>query len=184
MNFFVFNDNRIDVNEPEILLVKEFKILWDRDTTKFKTKVYRELTYIWLALDWKSIYSEYNELERHEESLKDSKLTKEEFDDEDFRAACRKYREIQENNLSIKCLYAAKNAMLKIIDYFNNIDPEERDTTTGKPIYKVKDIMSEMNTLSDLNETFKKLEYRVKKEKEIESALRGGETDGYQPNNC
>jgi len=28
----------------------------------------------------------------------------------------------------------------KFIDYFETADPLERDITTGKPIYKVKDI--------------------------------------------
>lgn len=184
MNVFTFdaNVNRINVDVSEILLVKEFKTLWDRDTSKMKDRVHREFTYIWLALDWKSIYSGYFEQDKHEEALIDSGLTQEEFDDPDFRAACRKYIEIQDENWSIKCLNAARNTMAKFIDYFNNVDPEKVDEATGKPIYKVKDIMAEITQLAKLNETLKELEYQVKKEKEVESALRGGEVDGYQPN--
>lgn len=183
MNIFTFNSetNRINVNEKEILLVKEFKDLWDRDKSKYKEKVYKELTYIWLAIDWKSPYSGYNDMEQHEEALRDSQLTQEEFDDPVFRAACRKYVKIQDENWSIKCLRAAQLTMSKFIDYFNNIDPEERDEQTGKPIYKVKDIMTEITQLSKLNESLKELEYQVKKEQEIETGIRGGESDGYQP---
>jgi len=57
-------------------------------------RAFREFTYIWLALSWKSIYSDYSEQERHEAALKDASLTEEEFNDPTFRAACRKFREI------------------------------------------------------------------------------------------
>ena len=56
MNVFIYDNenNRIEINEPEILLIKEFKALSDRDKTKNKSKLWRELTYIYLAIDWKS----------------------------------------------------------------------------------------------------------------------------------
>jgi len=28
----------------------------------------------------------------------------------------------------------------KFVDYFHNVDPQERDEMTGKPVWKVKDI--------------------------------------------
>ena len=36
MNVFIYDNenNRIEINEPEILLIKEFKALSDRDKTK------------------------------------------------------------------------------------------------------------------------------------------------------
>jgi hypothetical protein len=64
----------------------------DRDKTKHKDKATKELTYIYLAIDYKSIYSQYSELERHQEALNDSGLTEKEFNDPTFREACRKYR--------------------------------------------------------------------------------------------
>ena len=61
---FVFNNKQLEINEPEILLVKEFKALLNRD----KNRVMRELAYIYLAIDWKSPYNQYTEQERHEEA--------------------------------------------------------------------------------------------------------------------
>ena len=56
VKFFVYDNksNALTLNEPEILLVKEFKDLWDVDrnkcdedpTGKKRLKAYRELTYI------------------------------------------------------------------------------------------------------------------------------------------
>ena len=60
MNVFSYDNlnKQLEINEPEILLIKEFKALVDRDKTKRKDRVTRELTYIWLALDYKSLYSQ------------------------------------------------------------------------------------------------------------------------------
>lgn len=181
--------NRIELNVPEILLVREFAALWEEKrnitkedkTGKFKTRAFREFTYIWLALDWLSPYADYSEQERHQEALKDSELTQKEFDAPEFRAACRKYRALQEETRSIKMLKAAQNTVDKFIDYFNNIDPEERDLQTGKPIFKVKDIMAEISSLSKVNDELKVLENQVKKEMVENSTLRAGATDGYLP---
>jgi hypothetical protein len=46
---------------------------------------------MWLNFDRKSPYWQYSEHERHAEALADSGLTKEEFLDPDFQAACKKY---------------------------------------------------------------------------------------------
>ena len=81
MNVFTYDNvnNRIEINEPEILLIKEFKALSDRDKTKNKTRLWKELTYIYLAIDWKSLYNQYSEQERHQEALSDSGITETEF---------------------------------------------------------------------------------------------------------
>ena len=189
MKVFTFNIslNRVEINEPELLLIKEFATLFtlDRNKTKKdptgveKSRAFREFTYIWLMLDWLSPYSDYAEQERHRECLVDAELTEEEFDDPDFRAACRKYRELQDSNRSIKMLEAAQDVVDKFIDYFRNIDPEERDPVTFKPLYKVKDIMAEVKGLSELNDNLKTLELQVKKEQEADSDIRGGAVGGF-----
>ena len=140
---------------------------------KLGTQAFKEFTYIWLALDWLSPYADYAEQERHQEALKDAGLTQAEFDDPIFRAACRKYRALQEETRSIKMLKSAQNTVDKFIDYFNNIDPEERDLQTGRPIFKVKDIMAEISSLSKVNDELKALEGQVKKELVEDSSLRG-----------
>ena len=72
---FVFNsaDNVAEVNEPEVLLVREFAALWEPERNKCKEdptgknrlRAFRELTYIHLMLSFKSPYSDYTEQERH-----------------------------------------------------------------------------------------------------------------------
>ena len=191
MQIFQWNNvnGKIELNTPEILLIKEFSVLFDNNRNKCKLdptgtlhlRAMREFTYIWLMLDWQSIIADYLEADRNQEALKDSGLTKEEFDDPDFLAACRKYREIQDSNRAIRMLTAAQGTVDKFVDYFTNIDPEERDEVTNKPIYKVKDIMAEISNLSKVYDELKALESQVKKELAEKSTLRGGATDGFVP---
>lgn len=180
---------KVVIDKGEFLLIKEFGDLMDNTRNICKEDktgeqhllAYKEFTYIYLALDWDSCYSNYSEQERHQCSLKDSGLTEDQFNDPIFRAACRKYRELQESDRSIRVLQAARNTVDKFTDYFNNINPQERNEDTGKPIYKVKDIMAEVSNLDKVYDELKILEGRVKKEMEEESQLRGGATQGYTP---
>lgn len=181
--------NRVELNVPEILLVREFAELMKPERNKCEEdpsgllglRAFREFTYIWLAIAWDSIYADYTEQERHQEALRDASMTEEEFNNPEFRTACRKYKEIQNSNRSIKMLHAAQAMVDKFIDYFETADPLERDEQTGKPIYKVKDIQSEMKNLIDVHETMIQLEAQVKKQISETSTIRAGARNGYRP---
>lgn len=189
MKLFLFDSskNEVVINEPEVLLIREFAKLWNNERNKTKsdkkgekkTRAFREFTYIWLMLDWTSPYSEYAEQERHQEALKDANLTEEEWNDPDFRAACRKYRELQESSRSMKLIRSAQGMVDKITDYFETLDLQERDQITGKPIFKTKDVMAELTNVSDIVEQLKTLEYLYKKEQEESSELMGNAEKGW-----
>lgn len=181
--------NRVELNVPEILLVREFAELMKPERNKCEEdpsgslglRAFREFTYIWLAIAWDSIYADYTEQERHQEALRDASMTEEEFNDPEFRAACRKYKEIQNSNRSIKMLHAAQAMVDKFIDYFETADPLERDEQTGKPIYKVKDIQTELKNLTETHETLVQLEAQVKKHLEASSSYRGNVVEDFDP---
>lgn len=183
MNVFSYDNlnKQLEINEPEILLVREFKALLDRDKSKHKTRVTKELTYIFLALDYKSIYSQYTELERHQEALSDSGITEEEFNDPIFREACRKYRNLQDSHKSIKLLNAARIAADQFVEYFETIiNLNERDQN-GKPIFSAEKVMKEMAQLSKVHEQLTILESQVKQEMEVQSGTRANVEEGYDP---
>lgn len=191
-DIFLYNnlDNKIELNTPEILLIKEFaelinpkrNICKQDKTGKKALRAFREFTYIYLAICWKSPYSDYSEQERHQEALKDANMTEEEFNNPEFRAACRKFRELQESNRSIRMLQAAQNTVDNFIEYFNNVvDLAERDNN-NKPVFKTKDIISEISSLSKVSEELSILEGQVKKELMETTNIRGGAEDGFLPN--
>lgn len=185
MNVFSYNNlnKQLELNEPELLLVREFKALLDRDKTKHKDRATKELTYIYLAIDYKSPYSQYSELERHEEALSDSGVTETEFNDPIFREACRKYRTLQDSNKSIKLLNAARNAADQFVEYFETIiDLNERDQN-GKPVFSAEKVMKEMAQLSKVHEQLTLLEGQVKQELEVQTNTRANVEEGFDPGN-
>ena len=190
-DIFLYNSstNQIELNTPEILLVDEFKQLLDEKRNKckedpkgkFGLRAFREFTYIWLAIDWNSLYKDYSIPERHKEALKDGEITEEEWEDPTFRAACRKYRDLQNSSRAVKILNASRKAVDRITDYFNEINPMERDEETGKPIWKVKDIQSELSNIPKLLEELRAVEDLVKQEMIESNNNRGGVVQGYIP---
>lgn len=188
---FEYNNatGQVELNTPEILLVREFAALMDNERNKCsddrtgqqKLRAFREFTYIWLALDWRSMYADFTEYERHQEALKDSGITEEEFNDPTFRAACRKYKEILDSNRSIRMMKAALKAVDQFIEYFETIvDLNERDQQ-GKPIFKTKDVMAEIANLHKVHEELMILESQVKREITESTTVRAGAVDGFTP---
>ena len=181
MNLNVFDyDQRtgtVILNSADLALIDEFRNIIKRD----KERADREFTYIYLAIDWKSPYSNYSEQERHEAALKDAHITEEEWNDPLFRAACRKYRALQESNRYVRLLKSAELVTDKITDYFNNVDLEERNENTGAYVNKVSDIQKAMENAAKQIETLKMIESLVKKEITEQSQIRAGATEGFVP---
>ena len=189
MKFFVYDNvtGEIMLDDESILLVREFAALYDENRNKTKedksgkkrSRAFKEFKYIYLFFDWKSPYFIYSEQERNTEARLDSGLTDSEFDDPLFRSACRKYQEMQDSSQDLKLLRAAMSAVDKQIFYLENVDLQERDDVTGKPIFKSKDLISEIKGCRDLISTLRELESQVKKGIEIDNSLRGGVEAGF-----
>ena len=183
MKFFVYDNvnGNVSLEDTSILLIKEFEALIDDNrnksssdkTGKKRLRAFKEFKFIYLFFDWESPYFQYTEQDKHAEAMKDSGLSDEEFDDPKFRMACQKYDEIQNSSLDIKLLKAAMNAVDNQIFYLSNVDLQERDPITGKPIFKSKDLIAEIKGCKDLISSLRELQVQVKKGLEIESNIRG-----------
>lgn len=191
MNKFFNYDEKsgaVNLDDSTLLLTKEFAALFDLERNKCKEdptgikklRAFKEITYIYLAIDWKSLYSNYSNQEKHEAALKDSGLTEKEFNDPIFREACRKYVAIQDSNRYVRLLQAAQEVTDKIIDYFNNIDLTSTDDQ-GKPLIKITDIQKAMDQSVKQIESLKMIESLVKKELAEQSTIRGGAIEGFTP---
>lgn len=182
INLFKYDEleKQIRLDEAGMILIKEFETLFNRDDS-YKYRAFREFKYIYLMLDWRSPYADYSEQDRHKAAREDADLTEEEWQDLDFRAACRKYKTLQESALEWRLLQSAKKVINEFVIYFNSVDPSERDLVTGKPIFKVKDIQTEVSGLSKVMEELKVLEYQYKKQAEAPKANRAGIEEGFDP---
>lgn len=176
---------KVVINTPDVLLIKEFQDLWTNERNKCKDdktgdkrlRAFRELSYIYLAIDWRSPYQEWSERERHELALKDAQITTEEFADETFRAACRKYKSMQEASKIGSLLQSQLSLIERMRIYYDTMDFEERDQN-GKPIFKMKDIQGEVAAMAKTIEGIQALKELHKKEQEQETSLRGDHEAG------
>lgn len=192
MNLDVWDYNqstgRAQLINADLVLIKEFKDLLSPERNRCKEdpsglnhlRADREFTYIYLAICWKSPYSNYSEQERHQAALKDGEITEQEWEDPVFRAACRKYRALQESNRYIRLLQSAELVTDKIIDYFDNLDLNGIDDQ-GKPLVKVADVQKAMENSAKQIETLRQIEALVKKEVMEQSQIRGGAVEGFIP---
>ena len=146
IKFFAYDDskNQIIVNEPEIFLVKEFADLWTNErnackedpTGNKKLRGFRELVYIYMAIDWGAPGSKDTPANRVAQALEASNLTQEELEDPVFKAACKKYQELQDASSTVGPMiqmFRNKlheiNVFIKSIDYNERTDIKEVSTT-------------------------------------------------------
>lgn len=190
-DIFLYNNltKSLELNVHEILLVKEFEKLWDIERNKCgedptgqkRLRAWREFTYIWLFVDWKSPYQQYLEMEKHNAAMKDSGLTEEEWNDQDFRAAVRKYIEIKDSSRILSLIKTAFRTLEKMRVSLDNIDLEERDPINNKPIWKAKDVLNDIATIGMMNDKLKELELNYKKDQIASNTkLRGNVENGYK----
>lgn len=188
IKFFAYDSskNEIIINEPEILLVKEFADLWtnERNKTKddpdghLKTRGFRELIYIYMAIDWGAPGSKDTPENRRQQALEASRLTEEELEDPVFRAACKKYQELQDSSSTIgPMIQMFRNKLYEIKSFIESIDYNER-TDSGTPVFKVKDTFDTMQQLSKVMTSLKQLEAEYKEEQDEVSGLRGDTMPG------
>lgn len=185
MNIFIFENQKLTLNKEQILLIPEFAALWHADRNKIegdsrgleKKRAFREFTYIYLMYDWGSPYTNFSDRERHETAMSDSMLTKKQIDDPEFKAACKKYQDIQETRL-----YKLLRSSYKVVDelrlFYETVDLQERDID-GKPIFNATQVMASLNGLSKTLKSLEEVEEMVAKEREGEgSKLRGDAKPG------
>ena len=172
MQFFIFNNstNSLEIDEYSILLVKEFKDLWDQGrnkckedkTGKLRLRAFKELTYIYLVLDFKSPYFQYKEKEKHEAAIADSGMTEDMLKDETFLAAFRKYKEIQDSDPILSLIKTSLNTLFKLQIFLDNIDFEEDVDDEGRLLYKPKDIFDSITGIDRMRDQLMALEKKHK----------------------
>lgn len=182
MDFFVFDDvtNTLRINECPILLIKEFKTLWDKDRNKCKEdktgnerlRAFKEFTYIYLMLDFKSPYYKYLEQEKHEAAMSDSGLTDEDLKNPEFIDAYNKYQEILYSDPILSLIKTAYRTLYKTQVFLDSIDFTEIDDM-GKPLYKPKDVMLDISTIGKIREALNELEEKHKNSLSADSNVRG-----------
>lgn len=175
MKAFNYDKFQLTLNEPEILLVPEFKCLFERDKTKNKTKVFSEFTYIYLMLDWNSPFKEYSDVEREKESLISSGLTEKDIDTS-VVAAMNKYNEIKNSNRILRYIKSTWTLLDKLDEYCNTVDLTstiDEGPQRGRLIHSVRDARDTAKQMEELINKAKNLPNIFKEEMEDNIQVRG-----------
>lgn len=153
---------------PHIYNIKPFDRLLERQMGM------RVLSYIFLMVDYKSPYMQYDEEVRKEELVRDVLDGDESQVDELVEECIQKYSQLQETALS-RLLKASLSALHKMEEYFNTIDFTEK-TNGGALVHKPKELMDAMNKIGPTSENLVKLEQQIKEQEkpETEESIRGG----------
>lgn len=186
IDIFLYDNSTgtITLNEYEILLVKEFATLYDTSRNKCKKdptgihrlRAWREFKYIFLMLDFKSPYLEYIEQERHEQAMKDSELTNEEWEDPDFRVACRKYMEIKDSSRILSLIKTAFRTLEKMRVFLDNIEFTDMDGN-GKYLNDPKKVLESIGQIKKMNDYLRELEDDYKKDQESTNTRYRGDVE-------
>lgn len=189
MDFFTFDstENTLQIDDHHILLVKEFANLWDvgrnkceaDKTGKKRLRAFREFTFLFLMLDFKSPYFKYTEGDKYEAAIDDSGLTKEELEDPLFIKAYEKYTEMQECDPILSLIKTAQRTLYKSKIFLDNIDFNEDVDETGRPLYKPKDVLADIAGIAKMRLHLQDLEEQYKTSLAESSGVRGGVELGY-----
>ena len=188
MEIFIFDNatNTLRIDEHSILLIKEFADLWDIERNKCKEDksgkdrllAFKEFTYIYLTLDYKSPYFAYLEQDKHYAALVDSGLESEHIKNPQFVAAYNKYKEIQNSDPILSLIKTAHHTLYRTQVFLDSIDFTEMDET-GKPLYKPKSVIEDIAAIAKMRNSLIELEEQHKKGLLSQSKLRGDTEPGF-----
>jgi hypothetical protein len=152
---------------PEALIIKEFKMVWDRDQTKEKERALKELAYIYHSTDYQSIYRNYHIDTREGKIILDILDDRQWTPDNEVNEAKNKYAELQ-TTLSMQLLNDVELGLSKLRDYFRDIEFDDDDNGT-----QAKNFIQNVKSMGDLVKGMKTLRDEVEKELTDNMQLRG-----------
>ena len=131
-----------------------------------------------MAIDWGAPGSKDTPANRVAQALEASNLTQEELEDPVFKAACKKYQELQDASSTVgPMIQMLRNKLHEINVFIKSIDYNER-TDTGMPVFKIKETFDAMQQLSKVIASLKVLEEEYKQEQDEMAGLRGDTLPG------
>lgn len=151
--------NNIILKDKSLLLIKEFKKIWNDDSSKTKDKALKEFAYIYLKNDFKSSYRNAYSKDEISDKLKTAlslpinwKPTK------DIIQAEEVYNNLQTTK-SLKALMAAEIALEQVTKYFTEFDI----TKFKEENVKAEAVKKLMANIKDIDEVTGKLEAAKKR---------------------
>lgn len=158
--------------DPEALLLKPFKKIWDRDRSKDKNRAMQELGFIYFVCDPRSDYQYLVDIETRMEAVKQGEGLPEKWaPDAVVQTAMEFYSSFKPSSALL--LEDTKFAIDKLREHIKNIDLDARDDK-GKPIYTLNTITATIKQIPDLIKGLDEAEKAVNSDIKESGKVRGG----------
>jgi len=177
MKLFQLENNKIII-DTEILLIPEFKAIYDRDKTKVKEKAFSEFEYIYFVKDWNSPYRVYIDIEERKNIVKNDYIKEKNWkQDAIIEAALDRYERLTKTPI-MGLIEDAYVLIDKLRKYFLTVDFTKIDKM-GKRVDKALEGMSQLEKLGKIVVSVKQLEEAAAKEKLEQKRTRGNRDVSY-----
>lgn len=163
---FQINDRAVYPN-AETLMIHPFSEIWERDSSPGKEIAIQEFAYMEFMISMlkSNPYREYQD-ERRELVIRQEIIKELDWEPDDLvQLGMQKLIEFQtEGSLTYRYWMANKTALEKQIEFFEQVDINERNPKTFAPIYKPKDIPDAVSNAEKVLTTINALKSKVDEE--------------------
>lgn len=168
MNLFEIVNDNVEFS-PQALSIKYFKAIWDRDKAKDKFLAIQELSFVYYMADERSDYMYLlDEDEREAQIMTDLDMDSKWIRDAIINEAIAYYVRAS-TTTSTLLLASTRNVIQKISKFLDNVDMNERDQRSHKPIHDISKITGSVEKIPKLVKALNEIEKEIIKEKELKS---------------
>lgn len=169
MNLFEI-ENNVVVFSPQALMIAPFKKIWDADDSKDKMNATLELAFVYYMADERSDFMHILDTDERIEEIKRFIDMPKKFTgkSKEITRAVHYYEQLSMTT-STKLLQSTRLVIQKISEFLDNINMNERDERTQKPIHDITKITGAVEKIPKLIKALNEIEKEVIKEKQLKA---------------
>lgn len=169
MNLFEIENNVVTYS-PQALMLEPFKKIWEKDKSEDKIQANLTMSYIYYMADERSDFMHILNVDERMQAIKEALQLPEDFNgrSEELIQAMKFYEKLSETT-STKLLQSTRLVLQKISEFLDNVDLDERDEKSKKPIHDIGKITGSVEKIPKLIRAINEIEKEVVKEKALKA---------------
>lgn len=169
MNLFEIVNNNVTWS-PQALMIAPFKKIWDADESEDKMDANLQLAFIYYMADERSDFMHIIDNDERIEEIKKFIDMPKKFTgkSKEIVRAIHYYEKLSETT-STRLLQSTRLVLQKISEFLDNINMDERDPRSNKPIHDIGKITASVEKIPKLIKAINEIEKEVIKEKELKA---------------
>jgi hypothetical protein len=169
MNLFEI-ENNVVIYSPQALMLEPFKKIWEKDKSEDKIQANLTMSYVYYMADERSDFMHILNVDERMQAIKEALQLPEDFNgrSEELIQAMKFYEKLSETT-STKLLQSTRLVLQKISEFLDNINLNERDERSNKPIHDIGKITGSVEKIPKLIRAINEIEKEVVKEKTLKA---------------